>query len=453
MTSGCSLPPQTRPVPSRAAWALACLAAACLGWSPPLSAAPAPPAGAASAAQAVEPVNASINAPAYALPDLVRLTLEGSASLAAERARVQAAEAAVVTSRALPNPELEVSQGRLGARVPGVNTGPMTGVTITQPLELPSLRSSRAAAATASLDSSRSAAGAYTLDLLALMKLRYYEVLHRDAEWRSAKEDLALANQIRDRVKLRVEQGEAPRYELIRADTERLNALRRQQSAQLRIEQARGELRRLVGGQLPEVFTVSGSLAEAVPPPQPLEKLRENLLAAHPQLVAARAEVRAAEARVELERSRRLPGVAVRGSSEREPDTRANRLGLLLTLPLWDRRAGPIGEAQAEVMRSRALLTDRELQLSQDLTIAARQYEIAAGQVSAFESGIVREAEAALKVAESAYRYGERGILDFLDAQRSLRQARNELNAARYDLRAALVELERLSASEPASQP
>jgi len=104
-------------------------------------------------------------------------------------------------------------------------------------------------------------------------------------------------------------------------------------------------------------------------------------------------------------------------------------------------------------MRSRALLSDRELQLTQALTIAARQYEIAAGQVSAFESGIVREAEAALKVAESAYRYGERGILDFLDAQRSLRQARNELNAARYDLRAALVELERLSASEPASQP
>lgn len=381
------------------------------------------------------------------------MTLEGSASLAAERARVQAAEAAVVTSRALPNPELELSQGRMGARVPGATTGSLSSVTITQPLEMPSLRSSRQAAAAASLDSSRSAAGAYTLDLLAHVKLRYYEVLHREAEWRSAKEDLALANQIRDRVKLRVEQGEAPRYELIRADTERLNALRRQQSAELRIEQARGELRRMVGAQLPEAFGISGSLADPLPAPLALERLRENLLNAHPQLVAARADVRAAEARVELEQSKRLPGVSVRASSEREPDTRANRLGLVLTVPLLDRRAGPIGEAQADAMRARAALADRELQLTQALSIASRQYEIAAGQVTAFESGIVREAEAAMKVAESAYRYGERGILDFLDAQRSLRQARNELNAARYDLRAALVELERLSATQPANQP
>lgn len=387
--------------------------------------------------------------PVFGLPELVRMTLEGSASLAAERARVQAAESAVVSARALPNPELEVSQGRLGARVTGVRTGGMQAVTVTQPLELPSLRRARADAAGAALDSSRSGVNAYTLDLLAQMKLRFYEVLHREAEWRSAQEDLALANQIRDRVKLRVEQGEAPRYELLRADTERLNALRRQQSAQLRIDQARGDLRRLVGGQLPEVFEVNGSLAEALLPPPPLEKLREDLLAGHPQLVAARAEVRASQARLELERSRRLPAVAVRGSAEREPETRANRLGLVMTLPLWDRRAGPIGEAQADVQRARAVLSDLELQLTQALSMAARQYEIAAGQVSAFENGIVREAEAALKVAESAYRYGERGILDFLDAQRSLRLARNELNAARLDQRAALVELERLSATQP----
>jgi cobalt-zinc-cadmium efflux system outer membrane protein len=58
----------------------------------------------------------------------------------------------------------------------------------------------------------------------------------------------------------------------------------------------------------------------------------------------------------------------------------------------------------------------------------------------------VREAEAALKVAEAAYRFGERGILDFLDAQRVFRAVRNELISARYELSAAVVEIERLSA-------
>jgi cobalt-zinc-cadmium efflux system outer membrane protein len=49
-------------------------------------------------------------------------------------------------------------------------------------------------------------------------------------------------------------------------------------------------------------------------------------------------------------------------------------------------------------------------------------------------------------VAEAAYRFGERGILDYLDAQRTLRSIRNELNATRFELQAARIELERLRA-------
>ena len=50
------------------------------------------------------------------------------------------------------------------------------------------------------------------------------------------------------------------------------------------------------------------------------------------------------------------------------------------------------------------------------------------------------------KVAEAAYRFGERGFLDVLDAQRVYRAARAELISARYELAAAWVEIERLRA-------
>ena len=75
------------------------------------------------------------------------------------------------------------------------------------------------------------------------------------------------------------------------------------------------------------------------------------------------------------------------------------------------------------------------------------EYEIARTQVNALENGILREAEAAMKVAEAAYRFGERGILDYLDAQRVFRAARNELIAARYELQVAVIEIERLRAA------
>lgn len=417
--------------------------------SPSTAPAAAPVPAAAASLPAPAASGPGTTPPPYTLPDLVRMTRDGSAMLAAERARINAAESAVVSARALPNPEVEVLMGRLGARQPGVNTGSAGTVSVTQPIELPGLRRARREEATASLDGTRSAVGAATLDVLAEVKLRYYQVLRRDAEWRAAQEDLTLANDIRERVRARVEAGEAPRYELIRADTERLNALRLVQTAQLRIDQSRAELRRLVGPLLPETFVVDGSLQDPLPPQAAIERVREDLLASHPQLVAARADVRAAEARVELERNRRLPTVAVRGTHDREPDSRITRAGVVMTLPLFDRRAGPIGEAEAAALRARAALADRELQLTQALSVAVQQYEISNGQVSAFETGIVREAENALRVAQAAYRYGERGILDFLDAQRSLRQARNELNAARYDRWAALVELERLRAVQP----
>ncbi len=405
------------------------------------------PALAAAASTSAEP--AGTHSPTYTLPELEQLMLDGSASVAAERARVQAAEAAVTTARAWPNPEVEWTGGRLSARAAGVNTGSLGSVSLTQPIERPALRSARQNSAQASLDGTRRAVDAQLLDLLAQLRLRYHEILLRQAERQAAKEDLALANQIRDRVRARVNVGEAPRFELFRAESEQLNAQRRAQATELRIQQARAELRRLIGPRLSDPFRIKGHLAEPLESPPDWTALKADLLKSHPQVAAARAEVQAAQARLELERSQRLPTFAVRGGMDREPDTRATRVGVVMSVPLFDRRAGHIAQAAAEVERARALLADRELQLTQSLEVAARQYELATGQVSAFENGIVRESEAAMKVAEAAYRFGERGILDYLDAQRSLRQVRNDLNQARYEQRAALVELQRLQAQLP----
>jgi cobalt-zinc-cadmium efflux system outer membrane protein len=65
----------------------------------------------------------------------------------------------------------------------------------------------------------------------------------------------------------------------------------------------------------------------------------------------------------------------------------------------------------------------------------------------------VREAEAALRVAQAAYRFGERGILDVLDAQRVLRSVRADLIEARYQLQEARVMLDRLTGQNTEHAP
>lgn len=390
-------------------------------------------------------------APSFRLDQLVALAQASHPSLAAAQARVDGAQAAVRSAGARPNPELELLTGRHRARLPGAAAGSATSFSITQPIERPALRDARMQAAEAALDGTRAGASGFTLELLAEVKRRYYAALRSEAELQNARGDLALADQIRERVAVRVDSGEAPRFELVRADTEQLNARRALQAAELRVRQAQHELRRLVGPGLPTEFRLAGEAEDAAPgaAPAPPEQMRAALLERHPELLAARAELRAAQARLALERQQRLPSFALRAGIDREPDLQAQRVGVVVNIPLFDRRAGPIAEAEAELRRLGHALADRELQLTQQLDVAWQQYQIAAGQVGALESSILRQAENAMRIAEAAYRSGERGILEWLDAQRAFRQARNDLDAARYDLRVARVELDRLQGLQP----
>ena len=74
-------------------------------------------------------------------------------------------------------------------------------------------------------------------------------------------------------------------------------------------------------------------------------------------------------------------------------------------------------------------------------------------RIEALSQGSVREAEAALRVAQAAYRFGERGILDVLDAQRVLRSVRADLIEARYQLQEARVMLDRLTGQNTEHAP
>jgi cobalt-zinc-cadmium efflux system outer membrane protein len=383
--------------------------------------------------------------PEYDLTNLEAAALESSRSVLAAREQISAARHAVVSAGAFPNPELEYLSGTQRARGPGGNPGNARSVALTQPLDLPWRRSARIAAAEAGLTATGAAVRAFEADTIARLRLQYFDVLRREAELKNAREDMAVMESVRSRIALRVETGEAPRFELIKADAEMLNAQKTAQAAGFRVEQARSALRQAVGGGLPAEFALRGQLRD-VPELPPLEGLRRQLQETSPDLARARAEMVRAQHQLVLERRQRWPNLALKASVDEDPDVRSSKFGLVVSVPLWDRRSGPVGEAAAQLIRARYELEAQEFSLGQQLEVAVQQYEIAGAQVSALESGIVRQAESALKIAEAAYRFGERGFLEVLDAQRVYRAARAELIAARYELAAAWVEIERLRA-------
>ncbi len=383
--------------------------------------------------------------PEYDLPRLEALAMESSRSVLAAREQITAARYAVDSAGAFPNPELEYLSGTSRSRGPGSNTGNARSVSLTQPLDMPWQRSARVGAAEAGLDATTAAVRIFEADSLVSLRLRYFEVLRREAELKTAREDMALMESVRSRIALRVETGEAPRFELIKADAEMLNAQKTAQAAEFRVEQARSLLRRSVGGALPSDFTMSGDLSN-VPELPHIDGLRQKLAETSPDLARVRAEMARAQHQLDLERRQRWPSLALKASVDEDPDTRASKFGVVVSIPLWNRRSGPVGEAAAQLSRARHELAAQEFSLGQQLEVAFQQYEIAQSQVTALEGGIVRQAEAALKVSEAAYRFGERGFLEVLDAQRVYRAARAELIAARYELASAWVEIERLRA-------
>jgi len=107
---------------------------------------------------------------------------------------------------------------------------------------------------------------------------------------------------------------------------------------------------------------------------------------------------------------------------------------------------GPVAEAAAERLRAQTRLDGAILEMRQRVLLAWKSYEMARAAVDALGRGAIPEAEAALRVAEAAYRFGERGILEVLDAQRVLRSVRADLIQARFELQAARISLDRLAA-------
>ncbi|WP_245654093.1 TolC family protein [Novosphingobium rosa] len=390
--------------------------------------------------------DAAMAGEAYPLGRLEELARSNPA-LRAAATEIDGARAGVQTARAYPNPEVEYMAGSMNYRpyASGIS-GASDSYSITQSLDLPFRRTPRIAAARAGLEASKAGYAAVETDWIADLRLAYFGALRRTAEKANAQTDLSLMQSVYAKISLRVEQGDAPRIELIRAEADLLNVQKAAQAAALREDQARLQLRTLVGPDLPEDFALTGQLDAPLPLPS-LGVLQEQALAANPALARARAEVEQARHRLDYEESGRLPVVSLRATREADREMRQTRVGVTVSIPLWDRKLGPVHEAEARRSQSDLQLTARTYAIRQELGIAWRQYEVAQTQVAALENGLIAQTRAAVNVADAAYKAGERGLIDVLDAQRVYRAARADLIASRYELAAAWVDIQRLVAS------
>lgn len=379
----------------------------------------------------------------FSLRQIVNIAAEQNPSINISKAREESATASIVTAKTYINPQIEIGAGPSNYRAPGGSGNNSNwGMSISQPIDFPSVRNARVKIAEANVQVASLGTELTLKDVRVRVKSAFYDVLQRQAVLELAEADRNLLKDIRERVKLRVDVGESPRYELIKADTESLAAERDYHAAVVRITESKAYLRGLLSSAIPEDYNVIGELPLASSLPG-VDELRDKINDA-PQLKQIRAAVQTSEANLKLQEQLRNPGLTLKAGVEQDPDLRQFRVGIAIPIPLWDQRKGPIAQAEAEIKEINAILTDREVTIKRDIESAYQRYLIAQQQVAAFENGLLTQAEAVLKVAEAAYRFGERGILDYLDAQRTKRVVRKDYLAARYEYINTMLEIERL---------
>ena len=378
------------------------------------------------------------------IDDLVTLALQHNPGLKASQRGIDIATAAITTASALPNPRLEIGGGRNTTALGASQAGNVASIGVSQFIENPSVRNARIHGALFAEQGSQQSLALARNELVAQVRLRVYEYVLRREEAQAATDALLLLEQTRERIKVRVDSGEAGKYELIKADAEIVNARQREETAKLQISQAAITLNRLAAGMLPARWELDAELEESDNLPS-LDALKQAALRNNPELRVLQAEFDRQQSRIDEATASRLPGLELRLSQVREPDVRQDMVGVSVQIPLLDQKRGPRAEAIAERERTLVRLEGRRAELMQQLELAWHSVEIARVRIQALAEGAVRSSEAALRVSEAAYRYGERGILEVLDAQRVLRAVRQDLLLARFQLKSSLIELDALA--------
>jgi outer membrane protein, heavy metal efflux system len=392
----------------------------------------------------------SASAPGQTAP-VQTLTIDQALALAEQynpqlhvaSAQVDAASAGILAARARPNPEFNFMSGRQQSLLSSAVGGRIDHYGFVQPLERPSLRKPRIAAAELDRESAQLARAETRLLVRSQVKKLFYEAMHRANALNLAQENLQLVEDLRRRIQVQVDVGEAARLELTRAEAEVSVTRTVVQSADLRRTTSIAVLRGMIGGPLPENLAVTGTLETPTDMPS-LEILRDEVLASYPSLAAAQKFLAAAEARVDYEKAARKPQPSWLVEFEKMPDLWFFRSGIAVNLPFWNRRQGQIGEATARVAEANALIQQQRLELVASIEAAYEEFQVANQQMASFENGVLPEAEAALNASQAAFRFGERGIIEVLDAQRVLRTARMDYLDAQYSRQSALIEIERL---------
>ncbi len=281
------------------------------------------------------------------------------------------------------------------------------------------------------------------------VKDQFFNVL-RDQEQVRVDQQQVAADQESVRVtQARVTAGAAAEFDLLTAQTTLSNAQQVLSSAQNTLNLAVVNLNNLLG------INADTPIALQVPALPPLNQtfdktqLTQTAFARRPELFQANNNVLIAQRLVKLASVGLLPSLSLVGSGNYNGYVTFGShstvsLSAVLGIPLYDG-----GTTRAKVKEAQSDLRSQEVtrgQLQQNVTVEVRQAlsNIADAQTRAASAGLgAQQAAEAYRLSNVRYQNGIGTILDVVNAQAQLAQARSNLLNAQFDYQTSLAQLTR----------
>ena len=385
---------------------------------------------------------------AISLRDAVSLALEQSPDLLVFDAGRRAAEARLLQAGRLPNPVLNTMVEDVGGSSSASDIvgalQPQATVQLSQLIELGGKRAVRQRLAGLDRDLASWDYEAARLDVLARVSAAFLGVLAAQQAVAHAAQTLDVAQQVRQTVAARVAAGVVSPIEETRADilvaTVEIDADR----ARRTLDARRRQLATHWGSSIAVFAAATGSL-DAIAAIPPLEAL-EGALVRNPDLARWVAEIERRQAGLSLARSARTPDVTLSAGYRRftSIDSQAFVVGATIPLPLFDRNRDAIRAAEVSVEQANHAARAAQLHLNARLADSYRALASAADDVRTLRTRVVPGARSVFDAVQEGYQLGRFGLLNVLDAQRTLVDANGEYLRALTTYHQAVTAVERL---------
>ena len=371
-----------------------------------------------------------------------------------QRTRVQAAQVGVARSAYYPTLNANASQSRdFGDRAPGSDPD-QTRLNLSADWLLWDFGGRRAGLnqTKATLEALQASYDARSQQVALAAVQTYFQRLASGAALEAAKASVAAAEETAKAARQRVSVGAGTREDELQAATALAQARLTQIQRQGETAAADGQLAVIAGYPASQPLQLADQLPspEASSPTPGLDALLAQALRLRPDRLAQQRSIAAAESDLDRIAAQSLPRLSVSASAGESRDssnrTEGGQVALNASLPLftgfqqrYQKRA-----ASAQVTQQQIELQRVEQQVSLDVWQAWQALNTALARVGATDS-LLASAQESSRAALARYRAGLGSLLNVLNAQSSLADARQQQARARYDWAAARLQLAQAS--------